>query len=143
MTSDFQKRTFIDDIRDPAIDAEFLNKIQDKIIELDEREVTATGGGSQAVARKIIPSGTTIINGLEIELPISYIVGNNSLSLFWNSGKLILVTNSDGHYTEVGAAGSISNKIKMYRTQEDGNYTLPNDVILEVVVLGGGADENT
>lgn len=85
----------------------------------------------------IVAKGTTIINEYEITLPLSYVVGNNSLELFWNGAKLIMATDtSDGHYKEVGTVGQTSNKIKMHRTTTDGNYTLPEDVILEAVVIG-------
>lgn len=113
------------------------------------------GGETVAIqtARQIITKNTTIANNHEITLPLNYIVGDNSLSLFWNGSKLIMATDtSDGHYKEVGTAGQISNKITMYRTASDGNYTLPEDVILEAVVTeaptttveeGGNGNENT
>lgn len=144
MPSNFEKRTFKDD-EEPVVDDEFLNKLQDEVIRLGNEEHACTGssgGGTYKVARKILPSGTTMANNYEIELPITYTVGNNSLSVYWNGVKLILVTNSDGHYTEVGTAGSISNKIKIYRTQEDGNYNLTEDVITEVVVLTSSQDSS-
>lgn len=91
----------------------------------------------KSVGSVIITKGTTIINEYEITLPISYVVGNNSLELFWNGSKLIMATDTaDGHYKEVGTAGQISNKIKMHRTVSDGSYTLPEDVVLETVVTG-------
>ena len=49
-----------------------------------------------------IASGTTITNGYEVALPVTYEVGNNSLSLYLEGERLIKATDTtDGHYTEV------------------------------------------
>lgn len=96
-------------------------------------------GGTVGIqsARQVITSGTVIVNEFEITLPINYTVGDNSLALYWNGSKLIKATDTeDGHYKEVGTSGSISNKIKMNRTESDGNYKLISDVILEEIVTG-------
>lgn len=96
---------------------------------------------SESVGFQTIASGTNIINGYEITLPLKYKVGDNSLELFWNGCILIKQTGSkDGHYKEVGASGTLSSKIQMYRTASDGDYTLTEDVILKTVVRG--VDQN-
>lgn len=88
-------------------------------------------------ANQTISSGTTLSNNYEIQLPLTYVVGNNSLELFWNGAKLIKSDGiHDGHYIEYGTSGSTSNKIKIHRTYADGSYVLPHDVILESYVKG-------
>ena len=43
---------------------------------------------------------------------------------------------ADGHYKEVGTAGSKSNKIQFYRTETDGSWTLSEAVTLTAIVRG-------
>lgn len=92
----------------------------------------------QKQADIVIESGTTITNGYSITLPTTYTVGRNNLELYWNGQRLIPKTseNSDGHYQENGAVGSSSSTITIYRTSDDGDYTLTEDVHLHVVVKG-------
>lgn len=84
-----------------------------------------------------ISSGATITNGYEITLPYYYKVGNNSLELRLNSEVLVLATDdTDGHYTEVGDADELSNIIAFNRTDDDGSWTLDEDVVLTEIVRG-------
>lgn len=92
----------------------------------------------QKQADMLIEAGTTISNEYSITLPTTYTVGRNNLELYWNGQRLIPKTsaNEDGHYQEVGSAGSSSSTIEIYRNAEDGDYTLTEDVHLHVVVKG-------
>lgn len=82
-----------------------------------------------------IEANTTISNNYEVTLSNSYIVGNNSLELYWNGVLLKKATDSeDGHYKEVGTVGSSSNKIQFYRTSDDGSYTLTENAILTAII---------
>ena len=83
----------------------------------------------------IIEASSTISDNYEITLSNSYIVGDNSLEVYWNGVLLKKATdNEDGHYKEVGTAGSSSNKIQFYRTSDDGSYTLQEDAILTAII---------
>lgn len=144
MAIDFETIEFKDD-ETPCIDAAFLNKLQKQtktnLENLDNKGIS--GEINTKVARVKIYSGTIITDEYEIMLPLDYIVGSNSLELYWNGVKLIKATDTeDGHYIEIGMPSSESNLIQMHRTAEDGNYTLSEDVILEAIVrgeIGGGA----
>ena len=144
MAIDFETIEFKDD-ETPCIDAAFLNKLQKQtksnLENLDNKEVS--GEIITKVVRIKIPSGTIITDKYEIMLPLYYTVGNNSLELYWNGVKLTKATDTeDGHYKEIGSTGIESNIIQIHRTEEDGTYTLSEDVILEVLVrdgMGGGA----
>ena len=120
-----------------------LNQMQDNIEEaIDNINLNNT------VENKTISSGTTISDGYQITLTNSYIVGDNSLEVYWNGVLLKKITGSeDGHYKEVGTAGSSSNKIQFYRTSDDGSYTLTENVILTVIIRkvykGGNENEIT
>lgn len=65
--------------------------------------------------------------GGEITLPFYYKVGANVLQVYY-MGQLLLLSSddvgTDGHYTEVGEADSISNKIKLTTdwSAETGEY---------------------
>ena len=84
-----------------------------------------------------IAKNTTITNGYQVTLPIQYQVGNNSLELRLNSEVLKLATDTtDGHYKEVGTAGSRSNKIQFYRTEADGSWALEEAALLTAIVRG-------
>lgn len=72
--------------------------------------------------------------GQEITLPCYYKVGEEVLDVYLNGERLIKSSDdsgTDGHYREIGASGSISNKIK---TTTDWNLEA-NDV-LDLVVRG-------
>lgn len=72
--------------------------------------------------------------GQEITLPCYYKVGKEVLDVYLNGERLIKSSDdagTDGHYREIGATGSISNKIK---TTTDWNLEA-NDV-LDLVVRG-------
>lgn len=94
----------------------------------------------------ILESDTVISNGKELELPLKYQVGNHSLEVRLNTEVLKLATDTeDGHYKEVGEAGSLSNKIAFYRTKADGNWTLSEPVTITAIVHGvsqEGVSEN-
>lgn len=84
-----------------------------------------------------LPANTVISNGGTLTLPLKYQVGNGSLELFFNTEKMIKATGTeDGHYTEVGEAGALSNTIAFHRTEDDGNWTLEEDELITVVVRG-------
>ena len=65
--------------------------------------------------------------GGEITLPFYYKVGANVLQVYY-MGQLLLLSSddagTDGHYREVGTAGSLSNKIKLTTdwSAETGEY---------------------
>ena len=72
--------------------------------------------------------------GQEITLPCYYKVGKEVLDVYLNGERLIKSSDdsgTDGHYREIGATGSISNKIK---TTTDWN--LEADDVLDLVVRG-------
>lgn len=98
-----------------------------------------SGGGNVEIStgRVILEAETEIISDYEVILPINYTVGNNSLELYWDGWKLIKSTSTqDGQYKEVGEDGQISNKIRFHRTDDDGNYIISDNVVLEAVVIG-------
>lgn len=84
-----------------------------------------------------IASGTTITNAYEITLPVTYIVGDNSLTLYLAGEKLVKATDdTDGHYVEVGDDEEESTTIAFHRTDNDGDWTLIEDITIEAVVKG-------
>lgn len=88
-------------------------------------------------AYQTIAAGTTLADETVITLPLTYIVGNNSLELFWNGQKLIKYDGvNDGHYAENGTAGEESTTIKIHRSVAEGSYTLAKPAILETYVKG-------
>ena len=68
-----------------------------------------------------------VVAGGEITLPFYYKVGANVLQVYY-MGQLLLLSSddagTDGHYREVGTAGSLSNKIKLTTdwSAETGEY---------------------
>ena len=100
---------------------------------------------TQTQGDTVISSGTTLTNGYEVTIPVSYVVGSNSLEVYYNGWRLIPKTsdNDDGHYTEVGDSGAEGTTIAFYRTDEDGDYTLTEDAHLHVVVKGKNTVEDT
>lgn len=72
--------------------------------------------------------------GQEITIPCYYKVGEEVLDVYLNGERLLKSTDdagTDGHYLEVGDAGSISNKIK---TTTD--WSLASGDVLDLVVRG-------
>ena len=132
--STFKKKIFKDfPILETMIDSENLEELQNNI-------ATAVNEDRAFI---ILIAGTVITNDYSITIPLKYIVGDNSLEVFWNGTKLIKATSvEDGHYKEFGEEGALSNTIKMYRTVTDGNYTLTQDVVLEFVVRGVDQNED-
>ena len=90
---------------------------------------------SSSIGTIIIKKGTTITNGYEITLPLEYYYGNHSLEIYWNGTRLIEKVN-DGHYIEIENTEDLSkcNKIQIYRTEDDGDYTLEEDIVLTQIV---------
>lgn len=88
----------------------------------------------------VIPSGTTITDGymIEWEKGFNYICGSNDLKVYWN-GVLLkkAIGDEDGHYLEGGEYGEECGYITLHRTDEDGNYTLTEDVLMTIVIKGG------
>lgn len=79
--------------------------------------------------------------GQEITLPCYYKVGKKVLDVYLNGERLIKSSDdsgTDGHYREIGATGSISNKIK---TTTDWN--LEEGDVLDLVVRGEYNATNT
>lgn len=72
--------------------------------------------------------------GREITIPCYYKVGEEVLDVYLNGERLLKSSDdsgTDGHYREIGATGSTSNKIK---TTTDWN--LEADDVLDLVVRG-------
>lgn len=93
------------------------------------------------VGQVTITEGTTITNGYELTLPVTYEVGNNSLALYLEGERLIKATDTtDGHYTEIGDDDEESTTIALYRTDDDGDWTLTEDITIIAVVKGVGQD---
>ena len=89
------------------------------------------------IKTSVIPSKTTIKDQYEVRLPVKYIVGNNSLEMRADTEVMKLASDTeDGHYKEVGEAGELSNKIKMHRTEQDGNWELEEDLTLTSIARG-------
>lgn len=113
---------------------DFTDEYKNKV---DSLESGGSGIAEVSTGRVTLEAETEIINDYEVILPVNYIVGNNSLFLYWNGVKLIKETETeDGQFKEVGEVGSISNKIRFHRTEDDGNYIISDNVTLEVVVIG-------
>ena len=75
---------------------------------------------------EILHISQSIADNSEITIPCYYKVGNDSLMVFFNGEVLLKATDMlDGHYEEVGATDSISNKIKIH---EWGCSAEPGDV---------------
>lgn len=72
----------------------------------------------------------------EYTLPCNYIVGNNSLEIFYNNELLIKETSEDmeANYREIGTAGNTSNKVVF-------GWNLPIGSILNILVKGEQANE--
>lgn len=75
-----------------------------------------------------IPAGT------EVTIPCYYKVGQGTLDVYLNGERLLLssdATGTNGHYLEVGATNSISNKIK---TTTDWSLVIGD--VLNLIVRG-------
>lgn len=72
----------------------------------------------------------------EYTLPCNYIVGDNSLEIFYNNELLIKETSEDeeANYREIGTVGAISNKVMF-------GWNLPIGSILNILVKGDYEDE--
>lgn len=72
----------------------------------------------------------------EYELPCNYIVGDNSLEIFYNNELLIKETSEDmeANYREVGTVGNTSNKVVF-------GWNLPIGSILNILVKGEHENE--
>ena len=72
--------------------------------------------------------------GATVTLPKNYKIGAGVLDVFINGERLIKSSDeagTDGHYTEVGTAGTISNQIKITN-----DWNLESGDYLEIVVRG-------
>ena len=68
-----------------------------------------------------------------ITIPLTYQVGNNSLQVYVLGERLIKVDgNKDGHYKEVGTAGSTSNQIQLNNIGQ----SIPVGTVISYVVTG-------
>ena len=50
---------------------------------------------------------------------------------------------ADGHYKEVGTAGTLSNKIQFYRTEADGSVSFSTDSTITAIVRGVEQDTSS
>lgn len=135
-TSDIEKKEIYYEVVIAVDNAENVEiTVDDTEIYITEKEAEIMNTISTGTVT--IASGTTITNGYEVTLPIKYEVGNNSLTLYLAGEKLIKATDdTDGHYTEVGNDDEESVTIAFYRTDDDGDWILTENVILEAVVKG-------
>lgn len=94
-----------------------INKMQDNI----ENEINITKDNikkdieTNIEHRYILKLTSEVSAGTEIIIPCNYKVGEKVLDVYYMGQKLLLSSDdvgTDGHYCEVGTAGSISNKIK-------------------------------
>lgn len=72
--------------------------------------------------------------GAEVTIPCYYKVGQGTLDVYLNGERLLLssdATGTNGHYLEVGATNSISNKIK---TTTDWSLVIGD--VLNLIVRG-------
>ena len=74
-----------------------------------------------------------IIENTNYTIPLKYIVGNNSLEIYYMGERLI----KDVHYIEVGEINSISNTIQF----KDWGMNVPIDRQIEFIVKGVDQDE--
>lgn len=82
---------------------------------------------------KLIITANTA-KGAEVTIPCSYKVGRGVLDVYLNGERLLLSSDAagtNGHYMEVGAADSISNKIKI-----TSDWNAEKDDYFEFIVRG-------
>lgn len=91
-----------------------LNKMQDNI----EKDINSTK------EHKYHLNITTAVESMgQVTLPFYYKVGSDCLDVFYMGERLIKNTSDvEGHYNEVGDAGSISNKIQVGWKVNIGRY---------------------
>lgn len=92
---------------DTPLSAFVMNKLQDN---------TEEAINEQILHKYILKVTSTIATGGTITIPCKYKVGSNVLDVYLNGQKLLLSSDdagTNGHYREVGTAGSISNQIKL------------------------------
>ena len=76
---------------------------------------------------------SAIADNSTITIPLTYQVGNNSLQVYVLGERLIKVDgNKDGHYKEVGTAGSTSNQIQFNNIGQ----SIPVGTVISYVVTG-------
>lgn len=76
---------------------------------------------------------TPIEDNSIITIPLNYQVGNNSLEVYVFGERLVKVDgDKDGHYTEIGDNGSISNQIQLH----DIGQSIPIGTVITYVVTG-------
>lgn len=76
----------------------------------------------------VIKTNIAIPENTNYTIPLCYLVGNNSLEIFYMGEKLV----KDEQYIEVGSANAISNTIQF----KDWGMSVPTDRIIEFRVKG-------
>lgn len=124
----------------------FINKITKKVSSEEEqykitaenineiKEVVNENAKELTVSTYIVTTTETIAENTDYEIPCYYKVGSNSLDIFYQGDNLI----KDVHYKEVGAAGTISNKIQFYNWGQ----AVPIDRVIKFVVRGVYSSES-
>lgn len=107
------------------------NKLVVDVENLKKTQATANTTDSEYIVTEAeLPDNSTL------QSPLSYEVGNDSLTIYFMGEKLIKAdptNNIDGHYVEVGDVGSISNTIQFYNIGQ----AIPIGVKIEFVVVKG------
>lgn len=68
-----------------------------------------------------------------ITIPVTYEVGNNSLEVYVLGERLVKVDgDKDGHYTEIGETGSLSNQIQLHNIGQN----IPVGTVIMYVATG-------
>ncbi len=80
------------------------------------------------INRAVVVTSKEIAENTDYTIPLNYIVGDNSLEIYYMGEKLV----KDEHYIEVGDEGSVSNIIQFY----DWGQSVPVDRLIEFVVRG-------
>lgn len=76
----------------------------------------------------LITTTEEIAENTDYTIPLNYIVGDNSLEIYYMGEKLV----KDEHYIEVGEEGEVSNIIQFY----DWGQAVPVDRLIEFIVRG-------
>ena len=76
----------------------------------------------------LLTTTVEIAENTDFEIGLNYIVGNNSLEIYYMGEKLV----KDEHYIEVGDEGTVSNIIQFY----DWGQSVPVDRLIEFIVRG-------
>lgn len=107
-----------------------LNNLQDN---------TEEAINEQSLHKYILKVTSEIATGGTITIPCKYKVGSNVLDVYLNGQKLLLSSDNagtNGHYREVGTAGSISSQIKLTTDWGIPAESVTEGRIFEFVVKG-------